>query len=231
MASYLIHHRIVNLSLNHIEFEGRRIRLVNSESRILQLLLDAKGSMVTREVLLKNAWSDTIVTEASLLQSISMLRKKLGDSGKLQLVIITNENLGYSIDMKKVEFNEKPLSVSSNTSTPFINKLFLITHIFIGISVLAYGYMTITDTQPLKINTKSGVYLYHVVLNAKHVDALQLIADNINKEEQHKLFFNATSTSLVVSSNTSPGYTLILENWSSNLDTSIQKINEYIKEY
>lgn len=229
MASYVINHRMVNLSLNHIEFEGRTIKLVNSESRILQLLLDAKGSIVSREILLENTWSDTIVTEASLLQSISMLRKKLGDSGKLQLVIITSENLGYSIDMKRVEFNEKP-SVLNNMSSPFINKHFLITHILIGISILVYGYMTITDIQPPKINTTSGGYLYHIALNTKQVDALEFIADNVNKKEHQKLFFNATSTSLVVSSNSSPGYTLILENWLTNLNTSIKKINEYIKE-
>ena len=67
-------------------------------SRILQTLLERKGSVVSRETLMEKLWeTDSFVDENTLTVNIARLRRKLEAAG-LSDYITTKKGLGYLIE-------------------------------------------------------------------------------------------------------------------------------------
>jgi DNA-binding winged helix-turn-helix (wHTH) protein len=64
--------------------------------QLLLLLVSAQGNIVSRERIFEAVWPNMVVTQNSLNQSISKLRKLLGDNSKSPEMIITNPRKGYS---------------------------------------------------------------------------------------------------------------------------------------
>ncbi len=62
---------------------------------ILQVLVEHSGYLVEKEELMKAVWSDAFVEEGNLTQSISLLRKALGDSSDGPHYIETIPRHGY----------------------------------------------------------------------------------------------------------------------------------------
>src|SRR5580658_482537 len=62
---------------------------------VLLYLVQNSGRIVSRDELLKNVWSDTFVDENSLAQSISGLRRALGEKPGDNSYIITLPGRGY----------------------------------------------------------------------------------------------------------------------------------------
>ncbi len=76
---------------------GRRTELTKNEARILQLLLAAKGGIVTREQLMTGLWnSDAFIDDNTLTVNVNRLRKTLLEAG-LGDPIQTHKGRGYSI--------------------------------------------------------------------------------------------------------------------------------------
>ena len=66
--------------------------------RILQTLLERKGSVVSRETLMEKLWeTDSFVDENTLTVNIARLRRKLEAAG-LPDYITTKKGLGYLIE-------------------------------------------------------------------------------------------------------------------------------------
>ncbi len=59
---------------------GEPVPLPPKEFELLQILVEQRGQIVTREELISRLWPDTIVEEANLNVHISALRKVLGES-------------------------------------------------------------------------------------------------------------------------------------------------------
>ena len=75
----------------------KRIELTRNELRILQILLENKGKIVSRDALMMRLWqSDLYVEENTLTVNVGRLRKKLEENG-LTDVIITKPGSGYMI--------------------------------------------------------------------------------------------------------------------------------------
>jgi len=72
-------------------------QLKNKSMQVLMLLAQANGEIVLKSDILKTVWPDTIVTENSLSQAISELRKMFGDSRSAPKYIQTFPNQGYSL--------------------------------------------------------------------------------------------------------------------------------------
>ena len=71
--------------------------LTRNEHRILQVLLENRGNIVSRDTLMTRLWqSDLYVEENTLTVNVSRLRKKLEDIG-LRGVIATRPGSGYII--------------------------------------------------------------------------------------------------------------------------------------
>jgi DNA-binding winged helix-turn-helix (wHTH) protein len=75
--------------------EGDHVALPPKVAELLVALVQAAGTVLTREELLQRLWPDTVVEEGSLTSHISLLRKALGERPKAQDFIETLPKRGY----------------------------------------------------------------------------------------------------------------------------------------
>lgn len=93
----LLQHRgiVLNLSDCSMTIENRKIELTKNEFRILQLLFENKGKIVSREMIMKKLWdSDYFIDDNTLTVNMTRIRKKLESEGVKEL-ILTKKGLGY----------------------------------------------------------------------------------------------------------------------------------------
>ena len=89
---------IFNAADASLSFRGERIDLSRNEGRILLTLLRAKGSVVSREELMRRLWeTDCFVDENTLTVNVARLRRKLEGAG-LADFIVTKKGMGYLIE-------------------------------------------------------------------------------------------------------------------------------------
>ena len=87
----------LNLSDGTLTAGGQVIELTKNESRILALLAENKGRIVSRSALMTRLWeSDEFIDENTLTVNIARLRKKLENSG-LPDLIKTKKGSGYMV--------------------------------------------------------------------------------------------------------------------------------------
>lgn len=80
-----------------VTFQGRREELTRNESRILHVLMENKGQIVSRDTLMARLWeTDSFVDENTLSVNIARLRRKLDALGAAGL-IATRKGMGYII--------------------------------------------------------------------------------------------------------------------------------------
>lgn len=88
---------VLNLSDASLSYRGERIELSRNEYRIMQMLLENKGQVVSRDTLMQRLWeTDSFVDENTLTVNVTRLRKKLANVG-LEEFIATRKGLGYVI--------------------------------------------------------------------------------------------------------------------------------------
>jgi DNA-binding winged helix-turn-helix (wHTH) protein/Tfp pilus assembly protein PilF len=75
--------------------DGYPVPLTEKPFQVLLVLLSRVDQVVSRERLLDAVWSDCHVTEANLTQSISVLRKALGETPESRRFIVTVPRQGY----------------------------------------------------------------------------------------------------------------------------------------
>lgn len=96
----LIEHRgaALNTSDAVLTYNGEKIDLTKNEYRILQLLMENKGRIVSRESLMNRLWeTDSYVDENTLSVNVARLRKKLEKAG-LENFIATKVGMGYIVE-------------------------------------------------------------------------------------------------------------------------------------
>lgn len=96
----VLEHRgaVLNLSDASVTYQGERIELTKNEFRILQLLLENRGKVVSRDSLMTRLWQmDSYVEENTLTVNVTRLRKKLEKAG-LTNFIMTKVGCGYMIE-------------------------------------------------------------------------------------------------------------------------------------
>lgn len=97
--SHLIEHNgaVFNSLDCTVVYEGRRAELTKNETRMMQLLLERKPNVVSREDLMAALWAcDAYVDENTLNVNMTRLRKKLESIG-LTGFIRTKKGLGYMV--------------------------------------------------------------------------------------------------------------------------------------
>lgn len=86
----------------HIEemslvYKEQTIELTKNEFKILKLLLQQQGKVVSRNEMMKGLWDEEVyVNENTLTVNVNRLRQKLEDIG-LKDVIVTKKGIGYSM--------------------------------------------------------------------------------------------------------------------------------------
>lgn len=96
----LIEHKgvILNLSDATLSFGNSKIELTKNEYKILQLLMENAGKVVSRDDIMQQLWeSDNFIDDNTLTVNMARLRKKLADIG-LSGFISTKKGIGYMIE-------------------------------------------------------------------------------------------------------------------------------------
>lgn len=96
----VLEHRgaLLNTGDGTLTYKEQKILLSKNEYRILLILMQNKGKIVSREKLMKHLWeSDSFVDENTLSVNVNRLRKKLDTVG-LEEFIITKFGVGYIVE-------------------------------------------------------------------------------------------------------------------------------------
>lgn len=89
---------VLNLSDTTITYENQKIDLTKNDYKILQLLMENMGKVVSRDEIMQHLWeSDSFIDDNTLTVNITRLRKKLSESG-LENFITTKKGLGYMVE-------------------------------------------------------------------------------------------------------------------------------------
>ena len=88
---------VLNISDATLTYDNQKTELTKNEFRILQLLIENKGHIVSRDVIMTRLWeSDSFVDENTLTVNITRLRRKLEATG-LYDFITTKKGVGYIV--------------------------------------------------------------------------------------------------------------------------------------
>lgn len=89
---------VLNLNDTTLTYDGQKIDLTKNEYKILQLLMENRGRVVSREDIMQRLWeSDSYIDDNTLTVNVARLRKKLEEAG-LSDWITTKKGLGYLIE-------------------------------------------------------------------------------------------------------------------------------------
>lgn len=89
---------------------GERVPVTGKVLDTLLILVRNQGRLTTKEELLAAVWPDVVVEEANLTQSISTLRKILGDSAKNYRYVATVAGRGYTFVAPVAEVPDRPVA-------------------------------------------------------------------------------------------------------------------------
>ena len=96
----VLEHRgaLLNTGDNTLTYEDSKISLSKNEFRILLILMENKGKVVSREKLMESLWeTDSFVDENTLSVNVNRLRKRLDGIGLVNF-ITTKFGVGYLIE-------------------------------------------------------------------------------------------------------------------------------------
>ena len=98
VASIIEHDGIMlNLNNGDVFYGDKKAELTKNEFKILNILMQNKGSVVSREKIMRNLWEDeSFVDDNTLTVNITHIRKKLAELGK-ENYIATMKGEGYII--------------------------------------------------------------------------------------------------------------------------------------
>ena len=88
---------VLNIADASMVFQDKRLELTKNEYKILQILLENKGKIVSRDSIMMRLWeSDAYIDDNTLTVNVTRLRKRLESIG-LYDFIITKKGIGYSL--------------------------------------------------------------------------------------------------------------------------------------
>ena len=88
----------INIDSNTVYYKDKIIELSKNEFRILLILIQNKGKVVSREKLMNQLWkTDIFIDENTLTVNVNRLRKKLSNQG-IGYLIKTKFGVGYIVE-------------------------------------------------------------------------------------------------------------------------------------
>jgi len=88
---------ILDISSATLSYKNETIELSRNELKIMQILFENTGKVVSRDVIMTRLWeNDSYVDDNTLTVNVTRIRKKLTDIG-LSDFIITKKGLGYMV--------------------------------------------------------------------------------------------------------------------------------------
>ena len=96
----IIEHKgaVLDMANTALTYSGEKIDLTRNDFRIMQLLMENKGSVVTREKIMEKLWeSESFIDDNTLTVNITRLRRKLESAGLCHF-ITTKKGIGYMVE-------------------------------------------------------------------------------------------------------------------------------------
>ncbi|HXG20903.1 MAG TPA: AAA family ATPase [Methylomirabilota bacterium] len=113
---------VVDRENEQLRLDNQPLRLTNKAFAVLRHLVEHPGQLVTKEALFAAIWPRTVVTETTLTNCISEVRRALGDDAKQPRFIETVHRRGYrflpTITAQPVFSSESRVSSSSPPLVP-----------------------------------------------------------------------------------------------------------------
>lgn len=79
-------------------YEDKVVELTKNEYRILRILMENKGRVVSRDTIMARLWeTDSFIDDNTLTVNVTRLRKKLEQAG-LYDYIVTKKGIGYLVE-------------------------------------------------------------------------------------------------------------------------------------
>lgn len=92
------HGAVLNLNDTTLQYNRQKVELTKNEFKILQLLMENAGKVVSREDIMQRLWeSDSFIDDNTLTVNMTRLRKKLAGYG-LGNYITTKKGIGYLVE-------------------------------------------------------------------------------------------------------------------------------------
>ena len=89
---------VLNLGDATLALGGQKIDLTRNEVRILQMLMENKGTIVSRDSMMERLWqSEEFIDDNTLTVNVTRLRKKIEEIGLFNFVK-TKKGIGYYVD-------------------------------------------------------------------------------------------------------------------------------------
>ena len=89
---------VLNLSDITLSYQTRKIQLTKNEVKILQILFENAGKVISRDTIMTRLWeSDSFIDDNTLTVNVARLRKRLEEIG-LGDFIRTKKGLGYMVE-------------------------------------------------------------------------------------------------------------------------------------
>jgi two-component system response regulator protein BraR/BceR len=90
---------VFNLNDSTLLYDNKKIDLTKNEYKIMQMLMENAGKVITREEIMQRLWeSDEFIDDNTLTVNITRLRKKLSEAG-LEHYIVTKKGMGYMVEV------------------------------------------------------------------------------------------------------------------------------------
>ncbi len=174
---------LFNTSLPEVkEIESKRVDPLGV--KLLTILANQQGELVTKEKLLAHLWPNIVVNEDALPKCISRLRKILGDQSRQPRFIETIPKRGYRLIASHVEWVDSiedkipsadiPLIKSTPNKKINLARLALFVSLVIAIGFVMYGlFLSPTKLEANELVQQADVY-YHKVTRQDNEAALEL---------------------------------------------------------
>lgn len=89
---------LLNLNDATLHYQNKKIELTKNEFKIMQVLLENKGKVVSRDTLMVRLWeSDSFIDDNTLTVNVTRLRKRLEEELELKQWIQTKKGMGYMV--------------------------------------------------------------------------------------------------------------------------------------
>lgn len=131
------------------------VPLTHKAFELLLLLVENNGRLVSKEELMSTVWPDSFVEDANLTQTISVLRKILGENPNQHRFIVTEPGKGYRFvapviamngERREIRLNETPAIEHPRSRKPH---LFALAGIVTGLLVVGAAYFWNASTPPV----------------------------------------------------------------------------------
>ncbi|HSS19545.1 MAG TPA: tetratricopeptide repeat protein [Pyrinomonadaceae bacterium] len=96
----------VNATERLLQCRNKTIALTPKVMDTLIVLLENRGHILTKQELLQAVWPDTFVEESSISQSVSVLRRALGEASDGEIYIETVPKRGYRFIAEVMEYDD-----------------------------------------------------------------------------------------------------------------------------